>query len=129
MNRTNEEQPQQDNHSQREERKAARRAERERSAQGGQADEREQGSTIEIAKLRDVGRNLGSQLEEQTRKRPYVVVGAAAGVGFVAGSILGSRLGQLILAAGLGYALKNVFRGDLLEEGMGKLAQEQRAKG
>ncbi|MDP9150344.1 MAG: hypothetical protein M3O36_10440 [Myxococcota bacterium] len=129
MNRTNDEQQQQENHSQREERKVARRAERERSAQGVHAEDREPRGTTEIAKLKEVGRNLGSQLEEQTRKRPYVVVGAAAGLGFVAGSIFGSRLGQLILAAGLGYAAKNVFGGDLLEEGMGKIAHEQRTKG
>ncbi len=97
-----------------------------------EAGEHEPPRRIEVAKLREVGRNLGSQLEEQTRKRPYVVVGAAAGLGFVAGSIFGSRLGQVILAVGVGYAAKHLLGGDFgvdrLEEGLGKLAQE-RAKG
>jgi hypothetical protein len=64
---------------------------------------------IDGARLREVGRRLGSEVEEQLRKRPYVVLGAAAGLGFTAGSLLGSRLGQMLLAAGLGYAIKNVL--------------------
>jgi ElaB/YqjD/DUF883 family membrane-anchored ribosome-binding protein len=69
--------------------------------------------TLEMDRLREVGRNLGGQLDDQVKKRPYVVIGAAAGVGFVAGSILGSRLGQVLLAAGMGYLAKHVFAGDL----------------
>jgi hypothetical protein len=67
---------------------------------------------IEMDRLREVGRNLGSQIDEQVRKRPYVVLGAAAGFGFVAGSVLGSRLGQMLLAVGVGYAAKRVLGGD-----------------
>jgi ElaB/YqjD/DUF883 family membrane-anchored ribosome-binding protein len=67
----------------------------------------------EIARLRAVGRNLATQLAEQVEKRPYVAIGAAAGVGFVIGSIFGSRMGQMLLAAGIGYALKNVIEGDI----------------
>jgi len=67
---------------------------------------------IEMDRLREVGRNLGGQIDEQVRKRPYAVLGAAAGFGFVAGSILGSRLGQVLLAAGIGYAAKRVLGGD-----------------
>jgi hypothetical protein len=67
---------------------------------------------LEMDRLREVGRNLGGQIDEQVRKRPYMVLGAAAGFGFVAGSFLGSRLGQVLLAAGLGYAAKRVLGGD-----------------
>lgn len=67
---------------------------------------------LEVDRLREVGRNLAGQLEEQVRKRPYVVIGAAAGFGFMAGSLLGSRLGQVMLAAGLGYAAKRVLGDD-----------------
>ena len=67
---------------------------------------------LELERLREVGRNLAGQIDEQIRKRPYVVVGAAAGFGFVAGSVLGSRLGQVLLAAGLGYAAKRVLGDD-----------------
>jgi hypothetical protein len=67
---------------------------------------------LEMARLREVGRNLSGQLDDQVRKRPYAVVGAAAGIGFVAGSILGSRLGQVLLAAGMGYMAKHVLAGD-----------------
>ena len=68
---------------------------------------------IDVARLREVGKNLGSQIEEQVQKRPYVVIGAAAGIGFVAGSLFGSRLGQMLLAAGLGYVAKNLVGGDI----------------
>lgn len=67
---------------------------------------------LEVERLREVGRNLAGQLDEQVRKRPYVVLGAAAGFGFMAGSLLGSRLGQVMLAAGLGYAAKRVLGDD-----------------
>ncbi|HEX8793430.1 MAG TPA: DUF883 C-terminal domain-containing protein [Polyangiaceae bacterium] len=76
---------------------------------------REQGDEhgIDVARLREVGKNLGAQIEEQVQKRPYVVIGAAAGIGFVAGSLFGSRLGQMLLAAGLGYVAKNLVGGDI----------------
>jgi hypothetical protein len=69
----------------------------------------------DVERWREVGRNLGTQIEEQVHKRPYVVVGAAAGIGFVAGSLFGSRLGQMLLAAGLGYVVKNLLEGEGVE--------------
>ena len=83
---------------------------------------------IELDRLREVGRNLGDQLDEQVRKRPYAVLGAAAGFGFVAGSILGSRLGQVLLAAGVGYAAKRLLGGefgiDRIQAGLERLTSE-----
>jgi|HubBroStandDraft_6_1064221.scaffolds.fasta_scaffold331761_2 hypothetical protein len=83
---------------------------------------------IEMDRLREVGRNLSGQFDEQVRKRPYAVVGAAAGIGFVAGSILGSRLGQMLLAVGIGYAAKRVLGGefgiDRLQAGLEKLTSD-----
>lgn len=83
---------------------------------------------LEIARLRNVSRNLAAQIEEQVGKRPYVVIGAAAGIGFVAGSLFGSRLGQALLAVGLGYALKNALGGELgverIQAGLEKLTGE-----
>jgi ElaB/YqjD/DUF883 family membrane-anchored ribosome-binding protein len=93
---------------------------------------RREGEGVDMSRLREVGRNLGAQIEEQVDKRPYVVIGAAAGIGFVAGSLFGSRLGQVLLAAGLGYLAKNVLNGDIdverIQEGLEKLAHE-RARG
>jgi len=87
----------------------------------------------EMARLREIGRNLGSQIEEQVHKRPYVVVGAAAGLGFVAGSLLGSRLGQVLLAAGIGYVAKNVLEGNIgverIQEGIARLTHERESTG
>jgi hypothetical protein len=61
-------------------------------------------------------------------KRPYVFVGGAAALGFFAGSLLGSRFGQLVLAVGLGYIARNVLGGDIdaasIEAGMGKITGE-----
>lgn len=80
-----------------------------------QREQREQSDEqgIDVARLREVGKNLGAQIEEQVQKRPYVVIGAAAGIGFVAGSLFGSRLGQMLLAAGLGYVAKNLVAGNI----------------
>jgi hypothetical protein len=84
--------------------------------------------TLDLDRLREVGRNLGGQLDEQVRKRPYAVLGAAAGFGFVAGSILGSRFGQVLLAAGVGYAAKRVlgdeFGVDRIQAGLERLTRE-----
>ncbi len=91
---------------------------------GGSAGHR----AIEMDRLRDVGRNLSEQIDEQVHKRPYVALGAAAGIGFVAGSILGSRLGQVLLAAGVGYAAKQLLGGefglDRLKAGLEELTGE-----
>jgi ElaB/YqjD/DUF883 family membrane-anchored ribosome-binding protein len=107
-----------------EERTSTRAADREE--RGGQK------AKMDMARLREAGRNLGAQLEEQIHRRPYMVIGAAAGVGFVAGSLFGSRLGQLLLAAGMGYVAKNVLEGEIgmdrIQEGIERLAHE-RTKG
>jgi hypothetical protein len=82
-----------------------------------------------MERLRAAGKNLRAELEEQVRKRPYVVIGAAAGVGFVAGSLLGSRLGQLLIAAGIGYVARETLeRGpgmDRIREGIEQLTGEK----
>ena len=84
---------------------------------------------LDVSRLREVGRNLGEQIEEQVQKRPYVVIGAAAGIGFVAGSLFGSRLGQMLLAAGLGYVAKNLVAGEIdverLQEKLEELSGER----
>jgi hypothetical protein len=74
------------------------------------------------------GRNLGIQLEEQVQKRPLLLLGATVGVGFAAGSLFGSRLGQLVLAAGVGYCLRNAAGPDAamgrVRAGLERLAGE-----
>jgi ElaB/YqjD/DUF883 family membrane-anchored ribosome-binding protein len=87
---------------------------------------------IDVERLREVGKNLGGQVDDQVHKRPYVVIGAAAGAGFIAGSILGSRLGQVLLATGVGYAAKHLlgpdFGLDRLQAGLEKLTGELEAR-
>lgn len=81
-----------------------------------------------IRELTNVVSNLGSQLDQQVHKRPYVVVGGTAVLGFVAGSLFGSRFGQLVLAVGIGYIARNVLGGEIdaasIEAGVGKIAGE-----
>jgi ElaB/YqjD/DUF883 family membrane-anchored ribosome-binding protein len=83
---------------------------------------------IELGRWRDAGRNLSAQIDEQVHKRPYVALGAAAGLGFVAGSMFGTRLGQLVMAIGLGYVAKGIL-GDAasleaLQAGLEKMTGE-----
>jgi DUF883 C-terminal glycine zipper region len=96
-----------------------------RSAHGGEAGE----GGLDLERLREVGHNLSTQLEEQVHKRPYIVVGAAAGVGFVLGSLFGTRLGQVLLAAGIGYVVKNVVGGEFgverIEQSLEKLTGDR----
>lgn len=102
MNRTNIDDPKQPH-------AGAHRSDRDRAVEHGDT----QRIRAEVARLREVGQNLSGQIDEQVRKRPYVVLGAAAGIGFIAGSLFGSRLGQVLLAAGIGYAAKQALGGDL----------------
>ncbi len=59
---------------------------------------------VDIKKYLDDAKSMGKTLETQMSSRPYVVLGAVAGASFVAGSLLGSRIGQLAVAIGVGYA-------------------------
>ena len=90
---------------------------------------RERVRTFDPARLRELGGRLGAQLEAHARKHPYATISAAAGLGFVAGSLFGSKLGQVALAAGAGYVAKNVLEGDLavelLRQAIEKLAPER----
>jgi ElaB/YqjD/DUF883 family membrane-anchored ribosome-binding protein len=100
----------------------------ERKSTRRSAHPRERAKT-EMTRLRAAGRNLGAQLEQHVQKRPYVVMGAAVGLGFVAGSILGSRLGQVLLAAGIGYAAKTFLEGEIgmdrIQERLERLGRER----
>lgn len=73
---------------------------------------------FEMDCLREAGKNLSEQIDEQVRKRPYVMMGAAVGVGFVAGSFLGSRLGQMLLAVGIGFVARSALEGELSAEAL-----------
>jgi len=52
------------------------------------------------ASLGDLYRAADSFASEQTRTRPHVALGVAAGVGFVLGGGLASRLGGTLLSVG-----------------------------
>jgi len=56
-----------------------------------------------------------SLLERQAKERPYVVLGAAAGIGFILGGGLASRLAGILLAAG-GRMLASQLVGASLNE-------------
>jgi hypothetical protein len=100
-----------------------------RGARGEGTRREGQGHSVDFARLRDLAGNLSAQLGEQARKRPYVTAGAVASIGFVAGSMFGSRLGQLLLAASAGYFAKSVLAGsngiERLQDNLERLAHER----
>ena len=57
------------------------------------------------AAVRDVTNDLEGYLTEQVHRRPYVTVGVAAGVGYVLGGGLRSRLTAVLLGAATRVAL------------------------
>jgi hypothetical protein len=61
--------------------------------------------------VRTTARNLNAQLATQMKERPYAAIGLAAGAGIVAGSILGSRIAQLGVAAAAGYLARDLLEG------------------
>ena len=96
---------------------------------GGEMKGEQEGLSME--RIKSVGQNLGQQIEQQLSDRPYVVLGAVAGVGFVAGALIGSRLGQIAVAIAGGYLIRNAIRaqgGDLqkvVKQGIDKLTNER----
>ena len=69
----------------------------------------EERAEVALERLKEVGKNLGDQIEDQLRERPYVVLGVATGIGFIAGSVMGSRLGQMAVALAGGYLARNLL--------------------
>jgi hypothetical protein len=67
-------------------------------------------------------------VEEQVHKRPFAILGATVGLGFAAGSLFGSRLGQMLLAGGIGYIIRNATGAepsvDRIRTGLERLAGE-----
>lgn len=55
-------------------------------------------------------------LERQTKERPYVVLGTAAGLGFILGGGLASRLAGVLLAAGGRLLASQVLENSLNSE-------------
>jgi ElaB/YqjD/DUF883 family membrane-anchored ribosome-binding protein len=70
---------------------------------------RADGSRLDVKKALAEVKSFGHTLESQMRTRPYVALAATAGVSFLAGSILGTRVGRLALAAGAGYLATRVL--------------------
>jgi len=61
------------------------------------------------ASLGDLYRAADSFASEQTRERPHVALGVAAGVGFVLGGGLASRLGGTLLSVGTRFVATRLF--------------------
>ena len=66
-------------------------------------------SSFDMDKVRETMRKLGTDAIEQTKAHPQIAVGVGVGIGFIAGSIFGTRLGQLACALGAGYVLKHAL--------------------
>lgn len=56
-------------------------------------------------------------LERQTKERPYAVLGTAAGLGFILGGGLASRLAGVLLAVGGRVLANQVLENSLNDEG------------
>ena len=76
----------------------------------------EEGHRLDMKKVLSEAKSLGQRLESQMSARPFVVLGAASGVSFVAGAILGRRVGQLAIAIGLGFAASRLLEGTDLKD-------------
>jgi hypothetical protein len=79
---------------------------------------------VDLRKYADEAKSLGRSLESQMTTRPYVVLGAVAGGAFVAGSLLGSRIGQLAIAIGVGYAATRLLQDPELKSEVRDIARK-----
>jgi hypothetical protein len=63
-----------------------------------------------MAELREVAGKIQRTVSEQIEKAPYVVPIAAAGAGFIAGTLMASKLTRTLLLVGGGYAVAEFIR-------------------
>jgi hypothetical protein len=66
-----------------------------------------------LDELRRLGRTLPRKVRHEMAERPQLVLAAVAGVSFLAGATLGSRLGRLVLSAAIPIALERLVAGQL----------------
>ncbi len=59
---------------------------------------------VDLKKYLEAGKTVGRSLEQQINERPYLTLGIVGATGFFLGSLIGSRIGQLAVAIGIGYA-------------------------
>ena len=71
---------------------------------------------VDVKKVLSEAKSLGRRLETQMAARPLTVLAAASGASFVAGAILGRRVGQLAVAIGLGFVASRLFEGTDLKD-------------
>jgi hypothetical protein len=91
-------------------------AQDESSTRGGATGKSNKGkpriSAADMKRVLEAGRRIGNDAVGYTRRRPQLAIGVALGAGFVAGSIFGSRLGQVMMAGAAGYLIKHALLGD-----------------
>jgi hypothetical protein len=66
---------------------------------------------VDLRRVLDEAKSMGERLGTRMSSRPYIVLGAVAGVSFLAGGLLATRIGQLAVAGALGHALTRMFPG------------------
>jgi hypothetical protein len=67
-----------------------------------------------LDELRRLGKTLPRKVRREMAERPELVLAAVAGVSFLAGATLGSRLGRAVLGAAIPIALERLVTGQLV---------------
>jgi hypothetical protein len=70
-------------------------------------------------------KTAGENVARYVRENPLAAAGIAAGVGFIGGSLFGTRLGRFLIVLGLGHAAQDILDAAFGEGGVRKLVAEE----
>jgi hypothetical protein len=79
----------------------------------------------QLDQLARAARNVGEDVANYVRRRPVAAIGIAAGAAFVAGTVLGSRVGRFALIMAAGSLAQDILDESLGEGGVKKLVTDE----
>jgi hypothetical protein len=82
-------------------------------------------SESQIDQLARAAQNAREGIVEYVKERPIAALGIAAGAGFVAGCVLGSRVGRIALMVAAGSVAQDLLNESLGEGGVKKLVTDE----
>jgi hypothetical protein len=78
-----------------------------------------------LARIKDAGANAGEEIARFARARPLLTAGIAATVGFLGGSVLGTRTGRFLVALAASHAARDALGAALGEGGLRTIIAEE----
>lgn len=85
-------------------------------------------AAAQLTKIKTAGMNVGDEIAAYAKKNPLAALAIAVGGGFVVGSVVGSRLGRVVLIAAAGKVAQAVIAGAFKGDGADPLVADEQRK-